>query len=291
MTQKSAWRREGFPGQRLRVVPRSIVRTALLAPITSQVLVTDCGYFPRAGSHGRVRPTGAGQTIVIICSQGRGWAELDGVRHTVEARQALIIPRRQPHSYGADDADPWTIWWLHLAGEGIPDLVAASRATVQRPVIDIPRFALSVSLINEAIDYLEHDDTRQSHLAAAGAAWHLMTSIAARPDKPGDDPVERAKERLSENLAEPLALTELARRVSMSTSHLIAVFKAATGYSPMAYRTLLRMQRARVLLDTSDKPIAVIAAEVGYDDAAYFSRRFTQLHEQSPRAYRNTGKG
>lgn len=292
MTTETGWKREGFPGQRLRVVPRSIVRAALLEPITSQVLVTDCGYFPRATSHGRVRPGGAGQTIVIVCSQGQGWVELDGVRHVVGPRQAVIIPRRQTHAHGADSADPWTIWWVHLAGERMPELVAACGATVQRPVVDVPRFAISISLIGETIDHLEHDDTRQSLLAASGAAWHLMTSIAAgRPEKPGDNPVDKVKEHLSENLAEPLTLADLARTVSMSTSHLIAVFKDATGYSPMAYRTLLRMQRARVLLDTSDKPITTIAAEVGYDDAAYFSRRFSQLHEQSPRAYRGTSKG
>lgn len=292
VTSDAHWKREGFPGQRLRVVPRSIVRAALLQPITSQVLVTDCGYFPRAGSHGRARPTGAGQTIVIVCSQGHGWVEVGGVRHQLGPRQAVIIPRRQPHAYGADNADPWTIWWLHLSGERMTELVEACGATVQRPVVEVPRFALSVALIGEAIDNLEHDDTRQSLLAASGAAWHLMTSIAAgRPENPGNHPVDRVKEHLSENLAEPITLTDLARTVSMSTSHLIAVFKDATGYSPMAYRTLLRMQRARVLLDTSDKPIAAIAAEVGYDDAAYFSRRFTQLHEQSPRDYRRTSKG
>lgn len=229
---------------------------------------------------------------MIICSQGRGWIEVDGVRHAVGPRQAAIIPRRQPHAYGADDDDPWTIWWLHLAGEAVPHLCAACDATIHHPIVDVPRLALSVSLIGEAIDNLEHDDTRQSLLAASGAAWHLMTSIAAgRPDRPGTDPVDQVKEHLSENLSEPLTLAELARKVNLSPSHLVAVFKNETGYSPMAYRGLLRMQRARVLLDTSTKSIAAIAAEVGYDDAAYFSRRFTQLHEQSPRAYRGTSKG
>lgn len=138
-------KREGFAGQKLRVVPRTIIRAALDAPITSQILVTDCGYFPQAGSHGRVRPGGAGQTIVIVCSQGRGWAEIEGMRHEVSPRQALIIPRRAAHAYGAQARDPWTIWWLHLAGEQMPQLTAACGVTVQRPVMDVPRFALSVA--------------------------------------------------------------------------------------------------------------------------------------------------
>jgi AraC-like DNA-binding protein len=285
-------KREGFAGQKLRVVPRTIIRAALGAPITSQILVTDCGYFPQAGSHGRVRPGGAGQTIVIVCSQGRGWAEIEGTRHEVFPRQALIIPRRAAHAYGAQAGDPWTIWWLHLAGEQMPQLTAACGVTVQRPVMDVPRFALSVALIGEAIDTLEHDDTPQSLLAASGAAWHLMTALAAgRPDAPRDDPVTRMKEFLSENLASQLSIAQLAERVNLSPSHLTAIFRASTGYSPMAYRTLMRMQRARMLLDTSDKPILAIAREVGYEDPAYFSRRFAELHELGPRDYRRTSKG
>jgi AraC-like DNA-binding protein len=286
------FKREGFPGQKLLVVPRSIVRSALAAPVTSQLLVTDCGYFPHASMHGRVRPNGSGQTIVIVCSQGRGWAEVDGVRHTIEPRQALVIPRRVPHAYGADADDPWTIWWLHLEGAQLPHLVAACGTTVQRPVLAVPPLAACVSLIGEAIDHLDRDETLPSLIAAAGAAWHLLATIAeSRIASFHDDPVERIKECLAENLTQPLSMAEVSGQVSLSASHLTAVFKQRTGYAPMQYRTLLRMQRARVLLDTTEKPVAVIAREVGYDDVAYFSRRFSALHEQSPRSYRRTGKG
>lgn len=286
------FKREGFPGQKLLVVPRSIVRSALAAPLTSQLLVTDCGYFPHATSHGRVRPNGSGQAIVIVCSQGSGWADVDGTRHAVEPRQALVIPRRTPHAYGADAADPWTIWWLHLEGAQLPALLAACGSTVQRPVLAVPALAACVSLIGEAIDHLDADETLPSLTAASGAAWHLLTTIAAsRVASLHDDPVERIKERLAENLAQPLSMDELSAQVSLSASHLTAVFRRRTGYAPMQYRTLLRMQRARVLLDTTDKPISAVAREVGYDDIAYFSRRFSALHEQSPRSYRSTGKG
>ncbi|MEN0070612.1 MAG: AraC family transcriptional regulator [Propionicimonas sp.] len=102
--------------------------------------------------------------------------------------------------------------------------------------------------------------------------------------------VERVRDRLTEDLSAQLSLTELAAGVGLSPSYLTAVFKAHTGYSPMQYRTLLRMQRARELLDTSDRSIAEVAREVGYDDVAYFSRRFSSLHELGPRAYRRSGR-
>ncbi|MGC3954789.1 MAG: AraC family transcriptional regulator [Propionicimonas sp.] len=290
--EQPRYRREGFAGQRLRVVPRSIIAAALRAPITSQLLVTDCGHFPHASAHRRVRPNGAGQTVVIVCSQGSGWAEVDGVRHRIGPRQALLVPRRAPHAYGADPDDPWTIWWLHLAGEQAAELAAATRATRQRPVIPVAALTRCTGLIDEVIDHLEQDETLARLRAASGAAWHLLTTLAEpRAGEDGGDPVDRIRERLAADLDQPLSIAEVAAEVNLSPSHLTARFKARTGYAPMRYRTLLRMQRARELLDTSDKPVATIAREVGYDDAAHFSRRFSSLHQVSPRAYRNTGKG
>ncbi|MCB0911699.1 MAG: helix-turn-helix domain-containing protein [Propionibacteriaceae bacterium] len=289
--ERLQYKREGFPGQKLRVVPRSIIRTALEAPVTSQLVVTDCGHFPHATSHGRVRPHGAGQTVVILCTHGHGWAEVNGVRHQIGPRQALIIPTRTPHSYGAEAQDPWTIWWLHLEGAQLDTLVDACGVTRQRPVLPVPALAQCTDLIRESIEHLERDETLPSLLAASGAAWHLLTTLAAGRVSPHDGPVEEIKEVLAEDLELPLAIADLAARVNLSPSHLTALFKSQTGYAPMQYRTLLRMQRARSLLDTSDKPVAVIAREVGYEDVAYFSRRFSELHEQSPRAYRNTNKG
>lgn len=46
-TEREAFKRAGFPGQKLHVVGRSVMRAALTEPVTSQILVTDCGYFLR----------------------------------------------------------------------------------------------------------------------------------------------------------------------------------------------------------------------------------------------------
>ena len=77
---------DGFPGQRMRVLPRPVVALALRAPTTAQILVTDVGFFPRASSHGRVRPRGARQNIVIVCAAGRGVCHLPSGSHRIAVR-------------------------------------------------------------------------------------------------------------------------------------------------------------------------------------------------------------
>ena len=125
--------RHGFPGERLHVLPGPLVKEALTRPPTSHLLVTDAGYFPHASRHGRVRRTGSAQAILIMCADGAGWCELEGVRHDVQPGRLLLIPPRAPHSYYADATRPWSIWWLHVAGSDLPALLTAIGLTATQP--------------------------------------------------------------------------------------------------------------------------------------------------------------
>jgi hypothetical protein len=113
---------DGFAGERISVLARPLVREALGQPLTSRLLVTDCGYFPEAADHLRSRTEGSPQAIVIVCVEGAGWCRLPSGRSEVAAGQALVIPAGVPHAYGAAADRPWTIWWLHLAGADAEEL-------------------------------------------------------------------------------------------------------------------------------------------------------------------------
>jgi AraC family transcriptional regulator, arabinose operon regulatory protein len=116
----------GFAGERISVLARPLMREALTLPLTSRLLVTDCGYFPKAADHQRSRTEGSPQAIVIVCVDGAGWCRLPSGRSEVGAGQALVIPAGVPHAYGAAVDNPWTIWWLHLAGADVAELTGAA---------------------------------------------------------------------------------------------------------------------------------------------------------------------
>ncbi|WP_436315389.1 GlxA family transcriptional regulator [Variovorax sp. LjRoot84] len=63
-------------------------------------------------------------------------------------------------------------------------------------------------------------------------------------------------------------------------------FKLATGMTPMEYVQTLRIEEAKHLLETTEAPVEAIAGEVGYDDAAFFSRMFRRAVSLSPAQYR-----
>lgn len=285
-------RRDGFENQRLCVVPRPLVTEALARPVTRRLVVTDAGYFPRAVQHLRLRANGASEGILIVCVAGAGWVELGTHRVRVGPSMAVLIPPGVPHSYGADDDEPWTIWWCHLRGSDLGDLWEAAGASVKRPLLSLRALDRATVLLDEIVSSLERDQSPARLLATAGVAWRLMTQLAVDRRLPEQgEPLERAMRYLEERVDGSIRVPELARLVGVSTSHLGALFREATGGGVLAYHTGLKMARARHSLDTTSLQVTEVAREVGYDDPFYFSRQFSRVHGMSPSDYRLHRKG
>ena len=88
-------------------------------------------------------------------------------------------------------------------------------------------------------------------------------------------------------LGEALSLEELASVVMLSPSHFSALFREATGTSPIAYRNARRIATARRLLLSSDEPIASIAEQSGFATLQQFNLLFHRLVGCTPSAYRS----
>ncbi len=88
-----------------------------------------------------------------------------------------------------------------------------------------------------------------------------------------------------DHLAE-ITLRELCRKVAMSERTLRRRFSSAVGMTWEEFRLRLRMCEAIDLLETTGKPVGVIAAEVGYASQAAFAKAFKGIMGVEPSVYR-----
>ncbi|WP_327249832.1 GlxA family transcriptional regulator [Streptomyces sp. NBC_01320] len=94
------------------------------------------------------------------------------------------------------------------------------------------------------------------------------------------------KRWLDQNLSARYDLPTLAQEFHVSTRTMLRRFGDEAGETPLAYLQTVRVRRARHLLETTDRTIASIAADVGYRDPGTFSGIFARHMGQRPREYR-----
>jgi transcriptional regulator GlxA family with amidase domain len=102
----------------------------------------------------------------------------------------------------------------------------------------------------------------------------------------GDAVILRAQEWIARHYDRAEIVAELVRRSGLPKRTFDRRFRAATGYSPLAYIQALRVEEAKQLLETSAVPVDAVGREVGYEDAASFRRLFRRLAGMTPGDYR-----
>jgi len=131
---------------------------------------------------------------------------------------------------------------------------------------------------------------------AAECAKKLLVDIAARSQAPyasttfkkshSDAEILKVQIWLERHLASPIQLEQLAEHFALSLRNLIRRFKDATGQTPMQYLQELRIEKAKLLLETGQDAFEQITLQVGYEDGNSFRRLFKQRVGLAPSAYR-----
>lgn len=98
--------------------------------------------------------------------------------------------------------------------------------------------------------------------------------------------LKRVQEYIAANLAEDIALADLARIACMSIGHFLRAFRAALGTTPYHYVLEERLRRASTLLRTTTLPISRIATECGFKTPSHLSSKFRARIGSSPSRYR-----
>ncbi|HEX3837576.1 MAG TPA: helix-turn-helix transcriptional regulator [Steroidobacteraceae bacterium] len=96
----------------------------------------------------------------------------------------------------------------------------------------------------------------------------------------------RAKDRMDAASHEAWPVRRLARVSRVSAAHFARSFKQAFGVPPHRYLLTRRIERAAALLRETDRPIAEIAFDTGWESLGTFGRTFRDVTGESPRAVR-----
>src|SRR5699024_7812445 len=102
----------------------------------------------------------------------------------------------------------------------------------------------------------------------------------------GHDPIAKILAWALNRLDEPLSVDRLARQAHMSSRSFVRRFRTSTGTTPASWIRSRRLDEARRLLETTDRPIDRIAADCGFGSATPLRQTFAEAFRTTPSDYR-----
>jgi AraC-like DNA-binding protein len=290
-------KKEGFPKQRLVVVPANVIERCHSLPVVNNLFVTDIGAYPSAPLHFVERPNGVEQAILICCLSGNGQLKIESSQHSIKRGGLFVIPPGTPHTYWADDKSPWSLFWIHFGGRQVNEILQSLGVGRNEPCLFVPDLNQVRKAFEDVYACLNYHYSDNGLLAMTSELLRLICTVKLceghiEPKKQSTEKrVLETIEFMNQHLNMLLTLKELANHSGQSVSYYSRVFKEKTGQSPLNYFLQLKIKKACELLDQTELNIGQVAAELGYDDRYYFSRLFKKIQGIAPVIYRKQQKG
>ncbi len=101
-----------------------------------------------------------------------------------------------------------------------------------------------------------------------------------------DNVIYECQNWIEGNLPNPNPVATMARRSNLPPTTFARRFNRATGFRPMEYVHMLRVEKAKAILESSGTTIDEIGRRVGYQDPASFRRIFKRKVNLTPGVYR-----
>jgi AraC family transcriptional regulator len=161
---------------------------------------------------------------------------------------------------------------------------AAATVDVATALHDARVIAIAERLVREC-----HAHSREATLVRESLALSLLSAVTqVRQSNASCAPawLAIARELLDDRCSEDVRIGEVAQAAGVHPVHLARVFRRYLGCTPGDYMRRRRLDRARVLLRETRRPLSDIALSCGYVDQSHFATAFKSGTALTPGAYR-----
>lgn len=230
---------------------------------------------------------------VLLIANGGGWATLDGKTHALPTGSLVNVPPEHVHSFRFEkDTRGWV---TTLADELLDELlvgVGTLRSELDQACVLSADTFVTQTVHQIWLEFSAQEKARAlvlrglSGVLLGWVARQLAQSTLADAKFNDSELVQRFKELIELNFKAHWTVSQYAKALSISPTHLSRLTRAANGSSALRMIEARLMREARRNLAYTNLSISSIAYTLGFADPAYFSRVFTRDAGISPKAFR-----
>jgi AraC-like DNA-binding protein len=279
-------------GSSLMATPVTRVRDY---PVEENIRVSGIWAFEsRHGDHFSMPWTTHPFPKLLLIREGQGQVSGDWGDRGCKTGDCVLVPPRLKHRIVDDPAAAISLYGLGVATKllscapGVLDLLP----TGVLPAEQLHSVAVEQRL--RRILYLDSQDDKVSQLSCVAAALDLFAELATATAPSRSTSTRRDEEQTVEPLIEsycvwlqhhffePVTLDAAAHACGMSRRHFTGTFRQYVGMTWLEYLHRLRVQYATELLQETDRKIASIAFQSGFDDLTTFYRVVAKVTGKRP---------
>jgi len=246
-------------------------------------------------------------------TEGRANIMLPSGMYTLRPDYLYLIPAFTTHSYFCDS--PFSHYYIHIY-EGLQ----ASRSILDKWIIPVEVKAerQDLDLVKRLCEMnpffqLSHSDpdTYDNHQTLAnnlqinqnrpfadkvesrGIIFILLSRFlnkAIPNNHVKDNRIQQIITYIQDHIHQKIEVGQLSDMAFMSKDHFIRIFKRETGDTPTAYIIKRKMEKAEMMLLTTNMPIKNISDALGYTDFSYFNKTFKMNVGTTPQQYRKVNQ-
>jgi two-component system, response regulator YesN len=125
---------------------------------------------------------------------------------------------------------------------------------------------------------------------AKAKEWRELIDLTSEEKEEKEDVIQQIKEFLDQNFRGKITLELLAKEFFLTPQYISSKFKENYGITIIEYVTLLKIKKAKKLLEESKLTISAIAYDLGFSNENYFSKVFKKYEGKSPKKFRENSK-
>ncbi len=218
---------------------------------------------------------------------GKGFAETEKTGYTEVSQGDCIISAKGKHMhYGADKKNPYVKLWFGVTG----DLIKPIFDTCLGKEVDYLVKKVNVyHLFEKMLAELEGNPCDNIVVLSSIILEILLAFSGKSVPEPYENTVSRAlsiKQYIDTFLLDNISVERAAEHIGVTERIAVRVFKEEYGITPSKYIKKKRLERARELLENTDKTVTDIAHILCYCDQSYFSSDFKREFDVYPSEYR-----
>lgn len=129
-----------------------------------------------------------------------------------------------------------------------------------------------------------------STIETQGILYQLMSRFISQMQHKSankDKRIFQAIEYIHANINQDISVSLLADSCCMTSDHFIRLFRKEMKLTPLKYINRKKMERAQILLTTTNQPVQQIAVDLSVENVSYFNRLFRQHAGKTPSQFRN----